>query len=466
MKPTRGRRRFLAGAAGTAAATIVPRHVLGGAGFTAPSDRLTVAGVGVGGMGANDIQNYRGEAVVALCDVDFAYAKKAVEAFPQARRYRDYREMLAAEKDLDAVTIATPDHTHAVIASAALAAGKHVYCQKPLAHDVFETRALAAQAAKAGLVTQMGIQGHSDEGLRLICEWIGDGAIGEVRKVEAWCTLTYYPPGHESWSTPCTGRPSDTPPVPEGLDWDLWIGPAAMRPYSPCYHPTVWRNWLAFGSGMLADRGCHTLDPVFTALELGYPSSVEASVTDTSPEHFPVASIVRYRFPARGARPPVELTWYDGLKPPSPEELEPGRRLGSAEGGSLFVGSSGLLMAGVYGEGPRLVPESRMQSYRRPPKTLPRVKSHYDDFITACKGRQAAAGAPFAYSALLTEVILLGNIAKRFPDTRLDWDPVAMRFRGHEEASRLVRTPYRDGWSLAGADVEPPLSSSTPSARR
>jgi predicted dehydrogenase len=447
--PRVGRRGFVAGAAATAAATIVPRHVLGGPGFVAPSDKLNVAGIGVGGMGASDIQHYKDEALVALCDVDFGYARKATEAFPQARRYKDYREMLAVEKGLDAVTIATPDHTHAVIASAALAAGKHVYCQKPLAHDIFETRALAAQAAKTGLVTQMGIQGHSDEGIRLICEWIGDGAIGEVRKVEAWCTLTYYPPGHEWWSTSCTGRPKDEPPVPETLDWDLWLGPAAVRPYSPCYHPAVWRNWQAFGSGMLADRGCHTLDPVFTALKLEYPTSVEAQVTDQSAEQFPVASIVRYRFPARAGMPPVELTWYDGLRPPSPEDLEPGRLLGSSEGGSLFVGAKGSLMAGVYGESPRLIPESRMQSYEKPKKTLPRVKSHYDDFIGACRRREVSTGAPFSYSALLTEVILLGNVAKRFPGTRLEWDPAALRFTNHDDASRLVRTAYRDGWSLS-----------------
>jgi predicted dehydrogenase len=448
--PPNRRRSFLAGAATTAAVTIVTRDVLGGPGFTAPSDKLNVAGIGVGGMGANDLQNYRDEQVVALCDVDFAYARKAVEAFPQARLYKDYREMLAAEKGLDAVTIATPDHTHAVIASLALAAGRHVYCQKPLAHDVFETRALAGQAASSGLVTQMGIQGHSDEGIRLICDWIGDGAIGEVRKVQAWCTLTYYPPGHEWWSTPCTGRPRDAPPVPESLDWDLWLGPAAARPYSPCYHPGVWRNWQAFGSGMLADRGCHTLDPVFTALKLGYPASVEAFVTDASEEQFPVASIVNYRFPSREGLPPVELTWYDGLRPPSPEELEPGRQLGSSEGGSLFVGTKGKLMAGVYGESPRLIPESRMQAYEQPKRTLPRVKSHYDEFIGACKRRDpAAVGAPFGYSALLTEVILLGNVAKRFPGAHLEWDPAAMRFTNHEEASRLVRTKYREGWSLS-----------------
>ena len=444
-----GRRRFMSRAAAAAGVTLVPRHVLGGPGFVAPSDKLNVAGIGVGGQGANDLQNYGDEQVVALCDVDFAYARKAVDAFPQARRYKDYREMLAAEKGLDAVTVATPDHTHAVIASAALAAGRHVYCQKPLAHDIFETRALAAQAARSGLVTQMGIQGHADEGLRLICEWIWSGAIGEVRQVQAWCSLTYYPPGHEWWSTSCTGRPKDSPPPPESLDWDLWIGPAAFRPYSPCYHPGVWRNWQAFGSGMLADRGCHTLDPVFTALKLGYPASVEATVTDSSDEQFPVASIVNFRFPAREDLPPVELTWYDGLRPPSPEDLEPGRQLGASEGGSLFVGARGKLMAGVYGESPRIIPESRMQAVGRPPKTLPRVKSHYDDFVGACKRGKPDTGAPFGYSALLTEVILLGNIAKRFPGTLLEWDPAALRFRNHDDASRLVRTAYRDGWSLS-----------------
>ena len=442
------RRQFLAGAATAAALTIVPRHVLGGPGHTAPSDMLNVAGIGVGGMGATDLANYKDEAVVALCDVDDQYAAKTFAAFPQARRYRDFRELLSAEKDLDAVTIATPDHTHAVIAMAALETGRHVYCQKPLTHDIHESRQLADAAARSGRVTQMGIQGHADEGIRLICEWIWDGAIGEVRKVEAWCDLTYYPPGHAWWSTSCTGRPADTPPVPDTLGWDLWLGPAAYRPYSPCYLPAVWRNWRDFGSGMLADRGCHTLDPVFTALKLDYPASVEATVTDQTSEHFPVASIVNFRFPAREGMPPVELTWYDGLRPPSPEDLEAGRLLGASEGGALFVGSKGKLMAGVYGESPRLIPESAMKAYKTPPRTLPRVEGHYAEFIAACRKGTPAVGAPFSYAARLTEVILLGNIAKRFPNTPLAWDPREMRFKNHDEANRLVRTPYREGWQL------------------
>ncbi len=445
-----GRRRFLAGTAAAAATfTIMPRHVLGGPGYKSPSDKLNVAGIGVGGMGGGDLSHYKEENVVALCDVDWKYAAKTFDAFPQAKRYKDYREMLSLHKEIDAVTIATPDHTHAVIAMAAFKAGKHVYCQKPLTHDIHESRVLAEAARKYGLVTQMGIQGHAEEGIRLICEWIWDGAIGDIHKVEAWCDLTFYPPGHEWWSTPCTGKPQETPPVPDTLAWDLWLGPAAFRPYSPCYLPGIWRNWLDFGSGMLADRGAHTLDPVFTALKLGYPSSVEAAVTDVNADHFPIAAIVTYRFPPREGMPPVELTWYDGLRPATPDDLEDDRQLGSAEGGALFIGDKGKLMAGVYGEGPRIIPEAKMKAYNRPPKSLPRIKGHYDEFIEACKkNNPQQVGAPFSYSARLTEIILLGNIAKRFPKKRLIWDPEQMRFTNSEEANKLVRTNYREGWSL------------------
>ena len=446
-----GRRTFLSQVAGmtvsAAPFTIVPRHVLGGTNHTPPSEKLNIAGVGVGGMGGHNLKNLSGENIVALCDVDREYAAKIFKAYPKAAQYTDYRVMLEKQKDIDAVMVATPDHTHAVVTMAAMQAGKHVYCQKPLTHDVYEARRLAEAAREAKVATQMGIQGHSGEGARLICEWIWDGAIGLVREVDAWCSLTYYPWGHASWSPPCGTRPEETPPVPNTLDWDLWLGPAPHRPYHPCYHPISWRAWWDFGCGMMGDRGCHTLDPIFWALKLGHPTSVEASSTGMSDEIHPLASVVRYEFPARGNLPPVTLTWYDGLRPPRPAELEDGRTMGDSEGGVLFKGEKGTLMCGTYGGSPRLIPESKMEAYERPPKTLPRVEgTHEDDWVRACKSGEPA-GANFDYSGPLTEVALLGNVAKRM-DVRLQWDGPSMSVANVPEASQYIRTAYRDGWTL------------------
>jgi predicted dehydrogenase len=265
------RRRFLKGAAAVAAATpfnLVAPHVVSRAGELPPSEKLNIAGIGIGGMGSGNLRNLANENIVALCDVDTEYAGKVFNAFPQARKYTDYRELLDKEKDVDAVVIATPDHTHAVIAAAAMRAGKHVFCQKPLTHDVYEARRLAEIARETGVVTQMGIQGHSMEGIRQLREWISAGVIGDVREVDAWCSLTYYPWGHASWSSPRGTRPEETPPVPDTLDWDLWLGPAPERPYHPCYHPRTWRSWWDFGCGMMGDRGVHTFDPIVWALDL------------------------------------------------------------------------------------------------------------------------------------------------------------------------------------------------------
>src|SRR5512136_1771101 len=319
------RRSFLgSGAAASAAAgaalfTIVPRRVLG-RGQTPPSDRLAVAGIGIGGMGAANLRELESEAIVALCDVDLNYASGTIKRYPGAEVFTDYRALLEKRKDIDAVVIATPDHTHAVITMAAIKAGKHVYTQKPLTHDVWEARQLTLAAKASKVTTQMGIQGHSGEGIRLVVEWVRAGLIGEVREVDGWCDLSYYPWGHAYWSSQWGERPTDTPTVPAGLDWDLWIGPAPFRPYHPAYHPLVWRCWWDFGVGMMGDRGVHTLDPVFYALELGAPSSIEATVCGPSPETHPLADIVTYRFPGRGGRPPVKLTWYDGLRAPRPDE--------------------------------------------------------------------------------------------------------------------------------------------------
>ena len=451
------RRRFLGGAAGVAAFTIIPRHVLGGAGQPAASDKLNIAGIGVGGQGAGDLSNLASENIVALCDVDERQAAGTFSKFPNARRYKDFRVMLDKEqKNIDAVVVATPDHVHAVATMAAIEAGKHVFCEKPLTYSMYEAREVAKAAREAKVATQMGNQGHSSEGIRLICEWIWDGAIGTVREVHAWTTHAVWPQGME--------RPKDTPPVPATLDWDLWLGPAPYRPYHPSYLPMLWRGWWDFGTGGLGDMGCHNLDPVFWALKLGHPTRVEAScsiyvpyVTWDKPfnnESYPQASIVRYQFPARGELPPVELTWYDGgLMPRRPPEMAPRLRLGDKLGGVIFVGDKGKLICGSYGSSPRLIPESRMKEYKRPAQSIPRSVGHYREWVEACKGGKPA-GSNFDYAGPMTEVILLGNVAVRMSlktlekGLCLEYDGPNMKVTNLPEANEYLRRTYRQGWIL------------------
>ncbi len=457
-KPTITRREFLGATASVgasvAAFTIVPARVLGGPRHQAPSEKLNIAGIGVGGMGASNLHELESQNIVALCDVDHEYAAPTFKKYPDAKVYTDYRELLEKQKDIDAVVIATPDHTHAVIAMAAIQSGKHVYCQKPLTHDVYEARMLAKAGREAHVATQMGIQGHSGEGARLICEWIAAGAVGEVREVDAWCALSYYPWGHASWSPKWGGtRPEDTPAVPSTLNWDLFLGPAPERPYHPAYHPASWRAWLDFGSSMMGDRGAHTLDPLFWALKLTAPTSVEANAMGQTDETHALAAVVTYQFPARGSMPPVKLTWYEGLRAPRPEELEADRKMGDGEGGAIIKGSKGKLMCGTYGNGPRLIPESRMQEYQRPAPTLSRVSdSHELDWVRACKSASSSgvaqpAGANFDYAGPLTEACVLGNIAKRM-DARIEWDAEKMQVTNLPAANELVRKTYRAGWRL------------------
>jgi predicted dehydrogenase len=448
-KPEITRRGFL-GAAGAAAATItiLPSNVIGAApGKAAPSDKLNIAGIGVGGMGFGNIRSVSSQNIVALCDVDHKYSGKAFRKFPKAKAYKDFRIMLEKQKDIDAVMVATPDHTHAVISMAAIKAGKHVFCQKPLTHDVYEARMLAIEAKKAGVITAMGIQGNSGEGHRLIKEWIQSGVIGEVKTVDAWCSLSYYPPGHAYWSSPLLKRPKETPTPPEGLDWDLWIGPAPMRPYHRTYHPQTWRSWWDFGSGMMGDRGAHTLDAAYDALDLGAPSSVSATSMGLNPDTHPLAGIMTFNFPKRGKLPPVTVTWYDGLRPPRPLELEDGRTLGERQGGLVFNGSKGKIMAGVYGGSPMIIPETARRSAKYPEKTLPRVRtSHEMNWVGCCKSGKLP-GAHFGYSGPLTEMTVLGNVARRL-DTRIEWDAKALKVTNNPKAAQYVKKEYRKGWSL------------------
>jgi len=440
------RRSFMAGAATAVAGfTIVPRHVLGGVGFKAPSEKLNIACVGIGGQGKENLRKSEGENIVALCDVDWEFAAPVFAAYPNAKKYKDYRKMLEEQKDIDGVIIATPDHTHAVIAMAAMKAGKHVYVQKPLTWSIDEARKLTETARQTKVATQMGNQGHSGEEIRVLCEMIWSGAIGKVREVHAWTDRPYWAQG--------ILRPTETPPVPATLDWENWIGPAPSRAYNPAYHPFVWRGWLDFGTGSLGDMGCHIMDHAFWALKLGHPTSVQADNAlrcvkmwekVENKETYPDASIVRYEFPARGDMPPVRLTWYDGgLKPPRPAELEKERTLSGS--GAIFIGDKGTIVEG------RIVPETKMQEYKKPAPSIPRVKEgadgHEQNWFDACRGGPAAC-SNFEYAGPLTEVVLLGTVANRIPGKVLEWDGPNMKITNVPEANDLISRKYRAGWSL------------------
>jgi predicted dehydrogenase len=425
------------------AVTIVPRHVLGGSGYTAPSDKLNIACVGAGGKGESDIQALSTENLVAFCDVDDVRAAATYKAFPNVKRYKDFRKMLEEkESDIDAVTVSIPDHSHAVVAMAAIRLKKHVFVQKPLTHTVYEARKLAEAAKEAGVVTQMGNQGHAGEGARLLNEWIWDGAIGDVYEVHAWTNRPIWPQNIE--------RPEAIPSVPPTMDWNQWLGPAPWRPYHPAYAPFNWRGWWDFGVGALGDMGAHIIDHPFWALDLGYPDTVQATSTAFNEETFPIASVITYKFPARGEKPPVTLKWFDGgILPPRPEELEAGRMMGEKGGGVIFIGTKGKLMCSVYGENPRLIPESKMKEYQRPEKTIPRSPGIHEEWAAACKG-EGKTTSNFDYAGKLTEMMLLGNIAIKVQDKNniLHWDGPNMRFSYLEEANLYLTKTYREGFSL------------------
>ncbi len=431
------RRDFLAAAS---TVVVLPRHVVGGAGFKAPSDTLHIAGVGAGGMGGAYLREVSSENIVALADVDDERAAETYARFPNAARYTDFRRLFENEGGIDAVVIGTPDHTHAVVAMAAFDLGKHVYCAKPLARTIYEVRRMTDAARKAGVATQMSTQSNALDDHRVIAEMIWDGAVGPVREVHIWDNRPIWPQGVE--------RPEETPPVPATLDWDLWLGPAPRRPYHPIYVPFSWRGWLDFGTGALGDMGCHHFDPVFRALKLGAPERVHASSSELLEETFPKASIVHYDFPAREGMPPVRVSWYDGgLKPPRPEGLPDGEPMGVPDpGGAYFTGDDGVLMTDGTGRNPRLLPHSKMDGYEMPSETLPRSIGHYQEWIEAAKGGPKA-GAHFDYGGPITEAVLLGNIAIRTGKT-LRWDAERMRITNDEEANRLIREPYHNGWSL------------------
>ncbi len=447
------RRQFMGAAGALAGLTIIPSHVLGGAGVTPPSGKLNIAGVGIGGMGKGNLGKCETENIVALCDVDWNYSADVFKKYPNAKKYKDFRKMLDEQKDIDAVVVATPDHNHAVVAMAAMQRGKHVYVQKPLTRTVYEARMLTEAARKYKVQTQMGNQGHSSEEVRLICEWIQAGAIGDVREVHCWTNRPVWPQG--------ISRPKETPAVPEGLDWDLWIGPSPMRPYNPIYLPFNWRAWMDFGAGALGDMACHVMDAAFWSLKLKYPVSVEAShgyeVREMwkrvdNKETYPQSEVVHYQFPARENMPPVKVHWYDGgIMPELPEDLEQGRKI--PESGTIFVGDKGKLMCDCYSERPTIFPEEKMKAFlpNRPPKTLTRVKGgsdgHEQDWIRACKDGKPAS-SNFDYSGPFTETVVMGNLAVLNPGKKLLWDGEKMQVTNDKKANAYVKPNFREGWTL------------------
>jgi predicted dehydrogenase len=434
----------------TAAATfmIVKPHVLGRGG-PSPNSKLNIAGVGIGGQGGWDIEAVKDENIVALADVDWDYATKAFERYPNAKRYKDFRQMLDKEKSIDAIVCGTPDHNHAFVSMTAIRMGKHVYCEKPLTRTVYEARAIAKAAREAKVATQMGNQGMAFDGNRQINEWIADGAIGPVREVHVWSDRPTHQGKSPLWWAQGVERPTDTPPVPATLDWDLWLGPAPYRPYNPAYAPFRWRGWWDFGSGGLGDMGIHNLAPVFSALNLGAPESVHASSTPVFKETVPLASTVHYQFPARGNMPAVKLHWYDGgILPARPDELEEDERQLDPEDGIIFVGDKGkMLVTGWGGEHPRLIPERRNQEYKRPAPTLPRSIGHHKEWLEACK-KGTPTRSNFDFAGPLTEAVLLGALCVRNGGEKLHWDSEKFKITNVSKANDLLHYEYRKGWKL------------------
>lgn len=444
----KSRREFIStSAAAVAGLTILPGHVIPGFGHIAPSDKLNIACIGIGGMGKANLANVAlTENIIALCDVDWReQTTKVFETYPGARQYKDYRVMLDKQKDIDAVIVATPDHTHAVISFEAIRRGKHVFTQKPLTHTVHEARVLTKAAREYKVATQMGNQGQASDGPRRLREMIWDGVIGPVREVHVWTDRPNNGLFKTYWSQG-VNKPEDTHAVPEKLDWDLFVGPAPMRPYHPAYHPFSWRGWWDFGTGALGDIGCHSLDPVFRALKLKYPTSVQAVSTLVNEESYPLASMVRYEFPSRGDLPPVSLLWYDGgLRPMQIPELEDGMQMGA--GGVLFIGDKGKIL------GDRIFPASLRNSYQAPEPYIPSSPGHEQEWIKACKGGDPA-GSNFDWAGPLTETVLLGNIALRkelkekLSGQRLKFNPEKFSFPDMPEADQFLHYIYREGWSL------------------
>jgi predicted dehydrogenase len=451
---------------------IIPRHVLG-RGFIAPSDKLNIAGIGAGGKGFSDLSEFAKSPnvnIVAFCDVDDKQAADAVKKWPKAKYYKDFREMLEKEKNnIDAVSVSTPDNTHAVAAMAAMQLGKHVYVQKPLAHDIYEARMMTEAAQRYKVVTQMGNQGGSGEGVRQTQEWVDAGLIGKVNKVYCWTNRPVWPQGIPT--------PSGTHEIPKGMDWNLWLGPAKKIDYNPAYHPFNWRGWWAFGTGALGDMACHIMDPVFRILPILYPESIECSVPaswkdawvdNNFTDSAPAASMIHLVYPNTKEKGKISVTWMDGgILPQRPEELLPDEQMGSWDGGIIFEGSKGKIMTGCYGEAPKLLPTSRMKETKFPKQTLKRVpEGHYIQWVNGCMAGygNTKLSSSFDYAGPFTESILIGNLAirswmmknpklkgwddKYLGRKKLLWDAKNMKITNFDEANQFVKREYREGWGL------------------
>ena len=509
LKGAVSRRKFLSQTSAAALGfAIIPRHVLGGAGYVAPSDKVNIAFIGVGAQGLRVMLHFLREPDVqgvAVCDVNKGSAgypqwdthefcksvrdllgvtsgwdwlspddpiqlthslrvtsgvagrepcQKIVDGYYGTKQrsgeyhgcaaYNDFRELLDKQKDVDAVVVCTTDNLHAAVAVAAMKKRKHVFCQKPLTHTIYEARRMAETARETGVATQIAVANQASEDTRLLCEWIWAGAIGPVREVMNWSSRPYWAQGIE--------RPKEAEPVPEGLDWDRWLGPAPERPFNHAYLPFVWRGWSDFGCGALGDMGSYSFDTIFRVLKVEAPVSVEASSTDRYDETYPQASIVRYDFPARGDMPPVKFTWYDGgLKPSRPEELEAARPF-KGEGeeedeGLLFVGDHGKILCGFNGSHPKLIPESRMAAYQPPPHTLPRSSGNEREWLDACKGGKVKPGGNFEFEGKVTETLLLGNVATRLGQ-KFSWDHATSKANNSDLAQKYIQPERRSGWEL------------------
>jgi predicted dehydrogenase len=500
------RREFLGSAATTVAGlTIVPRHVLGGAGYVPPSDKVNIAFIGVGAQGLRVMLEFIKEPdvqAVAVCDPNKAGTdypqwgehefrnsvrrllkvssgwdwlspeepvqlthsmqttggmagrepcQKIVNAYYGSQKrsgeyngcaaYVDFRELLEKEKDVDAVVVGTTDNLHAAVSAAAMKKGKHVFCQKPMTHTIHEARRIAQIARETGVATQVAVGNQASEDTRLLCEWIWAGAIGPVREVVNWSSRPFWPQGIE--------RPTESQPLPEGLDWNLWLGPAPERPYNRAYLPFVWRGWYDFGCGALGDMGCYSFDTIFRVLKLEASSSIEASSSERYDETLPLASIIHFDFPARGDMPPVKLHWYDGgLTPPRPEGLPDNKAMtGEENEGLLFIGDHGTIMSGFSGRRPHLIPESKMKTFQPPPKTLPRSPGNDREWLDACKGGKTKPGANFEFSGMVTETLQLGNVALRV-EGKLKWDREALKVTNAAAADKCIAPEVREGWEI------------------
>ena len=407
---------------------------------TPANSKLNIAGIGVGGRGAADIEGVAGENLIALCDVDHKHAAATFEKFPAAKRYTDFRKMLEEMYDeIDAVVIGTPDHTHAAPGVMAMKLGKHCYCEKPLTHSVYEARAMANVASENKLVTQMGTQIHAGNNYRRVVELVQTRAIGSVEDVHVWLGANFEGPAKPT-DTSQPDAPTDRPPVPEGLDWDLWLGPAPYRPYSPAYAPFQWRYWWNFANGELGDFFCHYCDLAFWALKLRHPTTVEAA-GPVHPESAAKWTIAKQQYPARGELPPVTLTWYNGGGYP---ELVKERNIPLWGSAVLFIGSKGMLIADYNKH--QLLPEAKFVDFQRPDPFIPDSIGHHREWIEACK-----TGGPttcnFDYSGALTEAALLCNVALRTGE-KLTWDAKNLKAVGCAQADAFLRRPYRQGWTL------------------